>query len=329
MFVRTPYNFIKNNPECGIKLKILYFALEESKEEFIDSLISARLSEEHGINVSTVDLRGMGEKPISSTVLDKIKESQEYFKDLYDSLEVVDSISNPTGLYKYARNYSVENGEHYFKPLPGKDLKQLNYKEYNSLDDPQKANYRYSHYEQNDPNEYVIVITDHISLLSEERDGKLGVTLNKHQSISKWSAEYCRKQMTKHWKYTVVNVQQQSSDVEKQQYTFKGNSIQDKLEPSLSGLGDNKLTQRDALVVIGLFAPHRYGITKHNGHKVSDLSDNYRSLSVIKNRIGRSDLQIGLLFNGATNHFEELPHHDDVKKLNNTLNIVKGWRKIQ
>jgi hypothetical protein len=75
---------------------------------------------------------------------------------------------------------------------------------------------------------------DHISLLSQEKQFK-----SWYETIEHYSTEYCRKQMSKHWGFTVVNIQQQASDKEKQQYTVKGDSIEDKLEPSLDGLGDN------------------------------------------------------------------------------------------
>ncbi len=294
MFVLTPYRFIKNNPDCGLKLKILYFALEESREEFIDSLIVAHLFEKYGISIDTLQLRSMYKNSLSQDILDKLKECQEYFNDLFNCVEVIDSVSNPTGIYKYCRDYSEQHGKHIHTTRE--------FTEKDSFGNEKKTNERvYSHYEPNDPNEYVIVLTDHISLLGEESG------MNKHQTMSKWSVDYCRKQITKHWKYIVVNIQQQSSESEKQQFTISGKSIESKLEPSLDGLGDNKMTQRDALVVLGLFAPDRYGIEVHNGYNIKVLKDNYRQLSILKNRIGRSNLKIPLYFKGESNHFEELP----------------------
>lgn len=311
MFVLTPYRFIKNNPGCNMKLKILYFALEESKEEFIDSLMVAHLYEKYGIVIDTLHLRSMFKQSVSSDILDKLKECEEYFKDLFDCIEVVDSVANPTGLYKYCRDYSEKHGKHIYttKEFTEKD----------AFGNEKKTNEKvYSHYEPNDPDEYVIVISDHISLLSEESG------MNKHQTIGKWSVDYCRKQITKHWKYIVVNIQQQSADSEKQQFTMSGKSIESKLEPSLEGLATNKETQRDALVVLGLFAPDRYGIEVHNGYNVKILKDNYRQLSVLKNRIGRSNLKIPLYFKGESNHFEELPPVEEFIKNPLLYNEYRG-----
>lgn len=291
LFVLEPYKFIKKYPEKGLRLKILYFALEESKEEFMLGLISNRLYTEYNVKLSVLDLQSYTDMHLSDETLDMIEECRDYFKDFEKYVEVIDSISNPTGIYKYVREYSLQNGTHHTKKI--------------TIDGEERE--VYSHYEPNDPDEFVTVIVDHVGLLEEEKDSRLGVVLTKHQTISKWSQDYSRKQITKHFKYALVNVQQQAADKEKQQFTQAGLSIETKLEPSLDGLGDNKLTQRDALVVLGLFAPDRYEMRKHQGYDIVQLGDNYRSLKILKNRLGRPNLKEGLYFNGAANTFSELP----------------------
>jgi replicative DNA helicase len=292
LFVIEPYNYIKDNPDKNIKLKILYFALEESREEFMFGLISNRLYTEYGLEVSVIELQSFTEK-LSNDTISKIEKCEEYFEDFEKYIEVVDTVYNPTGLYKYVKSYADSNGTHIYKDITiNKETVKV-----------------YDYYKPNNPNEFVIVITDHISLLQEEKDRNTGMMMTKHQTISKWSADYCRKQISKHFKYTVVNVQQQEAAKEKQEY-FRGGSVESKLEPSLDGLADNKLTQRDALVVLGLFAPDRYEIRKHLNYDVTILKDNYRSLKILKNRLGRPNLKIGLYFDGKTNYFKQLPKWD-------------------
>lgn len=288
LFVNQPYKFVKNHPELGLKLKFLYFALEESKEEFMLGLISNRLKEVYNINVGALELRSMGNYTLSSEILSKIRECREYFRELSQSLEIIDTISNPFGIYKYVRNYAKNNGTFHYKTviIDGKEEKIFDY------------------YESNDPKEFVVVIVDHYSLLQPESTPD---TNTLHLAMTKFSAEYMRKQITKHFKYCGIGVQQQAAEKEKQQYTMSGGSIESKLEPSLDGLGDNKLTQRDALIVIGLFAPERYEISKHLDYDITTLKDNYRSITILKNRIGTPNLKKGFFFNGQTNSFAELP----------------------
>lgn len=293
LFVNQPYKFIKEHPEHGFKIKILYFALEESKEEFMYSLISNRLKEKYGLNVSNMQLRGINHT-LGDEVIEKIEECTVYFEELEQYIDVIDTISNPFGIYKYVRDYSTQHGTHHYRPhtfrhtMPDGTVEE-------------KVEMVYDYYEPNDPNEIVIVIADHISLLQPENGGTL------HEAMTQMSANYGRKMITKQFGYCLAIVQQQAADTEKQQYTNAGQSIESKLEPSLSGLGDNKLTQRDAFIVIGLFAPERHCIDKHMGYDITVLKDYYRCLTVLKNRMGVPNLKLPLLFNGAANIFSELP----------------------
>ena len=140
--------------------------------------------------------------------------------------------------------------------------------------------------------------------------------MNLHQAMSKFSNDYCLT-MRDFYKCSVVNIQQQEAAKEKQEY-YKGQSIESKLEPSLDGLGDNKLTQRDANEVLGLFAPDRYEIKFHRGYNILRMQDNYRALIILKSRDGEANARIGLYFNGKINQFEELPSKEEFER-DNTL----------
>lgn len=290
LFVNQPYKFIKQHPELGLKLKILYFALEETKEEFMLTLIANRLKEDYGISVPILMLRSSGEYHLSNDILNKVEACREYFAELEQSIEVLDHISNPFGIYKYVREYSHANGIHVYRNQVFKHK-----------DGSETEETLYDHYEPYNPKEFVVVVVDHISLLGAEKGGTL------HDAMTKLSAEYGRKNITKQFGYCLAIVQQQAADKEKLQFTNSGMSIDTKLEPSLDGLGDNKMTQRDALCVIGLFAPERYSIGEHLGYNIKVFKDYYRSLSILKNRVGTPNLKLPLLFNGQTNSFSELP----------------------
>lgn len=324
MFVRTPYDFIKNHPETGLKLKIIYFALEESLEEFINTIIVAWLAETYNIHIDVLALQSMLES-LPQDIIDKIEEGKRYFEDLFECVDVVDSVSNPYGMYKYLREYSNNNGHHYWTQLnlqEGEEKLLITHDKYESFDKGKKSNWKYSHYEPHNPNEYVVAISDHISLLTPETDFNTGQKMNLHGTMGKWSADYCRKQITKHWKYVVVNVQQQAAAAENVDH-FKAN----KLEPSLANLADNKLTARDALVIIGLFAPDRYELNKYMGYDIITLKDNFRSLLILKNRIGKPNLKLPLFYDGAVNLFKEMPKLDEEEKLRKVYEFVDKKQK--
>lgn len=290
LFVSQPYKFIKDHPETGLKIKVLYFALEESVDEYLLTLTCARLKEMYGIMVQPMQLISMGTYHLSNEVLVKVEECKEYFRDLRKSIEVVDYISNPFGIYKYARAYARANGRFYFKGV--------------EVFPEENREVIFDEYRANDPKLIVIGVVDHISLLQSENTPDTNTTWG---AMSKFSSEYCRKMLTKHYKFAWVNIHQQAADKEKLQFTSSGQNIEQKIKPSLDGLGDCKVTARDALVVLGLFSPERYQIKKELGYDIGILQDNYRTLSILKNRFGTPNLECGLYFNGAVNMFRELP----------------------
>lgn len=150
------------------------------------------------------------------------------------------------------------------------------------------------------PDTYTGVITDHVAKLYQPKLKTL------HETIGEFSSKFMC-ELRDRYQCSPVVVQQQAADQEKKQYTYSGQSIIGKLEPSLDGLGDNKTTQRDADEIIGIFAPERHEIPEHRKYNINLLQDNYRGIIQLKARDGDPNTRIGLFFDGAVNHFEELP----------------------
>lgn len=288
--ISSIYNFIKLNP--NIKVKIFYFALEETIEEFWLSFISAMLYEKYNIELSTAQLKSLGKFTLTEENLQKIRECEQVINELSSFVTVIDHIHNPFGIYKEVR-------EHFEKPENGQYIKN----EHGHI----------TGYKHNDDTHY-FVITDHIGLLTAEK----GMT--QRDTLTFYSQEYCLKGFCKRFNCTVINIQQQAAETEKLEF-FKGETLEQKVEPSLNGLANNKETQRDADLIIGLFAPARYKLATHRGYDIEKFLDRYRSLIFLKDRnYGLSGKYVGLYFNGATNYFSELESSEDFKKNPNLYN---------
>lgn len=235
-FVKSVYKFYKENPNCGVKPHIIYFLLEESKEDFISSMIIDELWLRHAIRIDMYDLQS-SRQALSETIIEKLDELEEYFAEFEQVVELIDTISNPTGIFKHIREYSRNHGVHYYTLLHNPGSRVIPLQEYLSLSNEGKKGWKYSHYIPNDPDEHVLVIADHLSLLSTEKGAN---TL--HAAMQKLSSEYFVMQVLKHYKYTVVGVQQQQMSGQNVEH-FKAGL----LEPSLAKMGDNKLISRDRL----------------------------------------------------------------------------------
>lgn len=286
--VTSVYEFIKKNP--NVKVKIFYFALEETKEMFWLSMISTLLYVNYNITLSPQQLLSLGEYTVSKDTLEAINTTKAEIDDMEQYVEVIDSIFNPYGIYKKVRDYfdNPELGQFDIIKTDRGDI---------------KGKFRYK-----DEDFYVFVVTDQTNLLVPDRQSEYGEPQrNLHDAMSYYSKEYCLKQMCKRLDCVVINIQQQAADKEKQEF-YRGESIDKKLEPSLDGLADNKLTQRDADLVLGLFAPTRYEIENYRGYDINRLKDNYRCLIFLKDRhYGLANQYVHLYFDGGANIFKELP----------------------
>ncbi len=310
-FIWTPYIYNKLHPDSKIDYSIILFLLEESREEFIDSVISTMLFLKYNIRVDTVELESLKDNPLSQDVLDKITELQPELDEFLSHIIINDSINNITGAYKFCRHHSTQHGTHYWTPLIG-DVKEITVEEYDVLSPDIKKTYKYSRYVHNNPDKYTIVAVDNINLFSEEYDSNLKRTLNLIEVMDKWCYSYCRKQMSKHWGYTIVNVQQLANAEESQQFNYKGESIIAKVRPNLSMLADSKKTQRHHLTIIWLFAPDRYEVEEYAKYNVELLRDTLRTIGIAKNRKGIANIEIPVYFDGAVNFFRELPPAKDM-----------------
>lgn len=300
VYVINSYMFVKNNPNADIRLKIFYFALEESKQKFMLSIISYYLWYKYKLRVSVKQLRSVKES-LPEETMTKIEAAWEFFSDFEDYVEIIDDIHNPTGIFKTLKTYHEQRGEWTFR----------------EFSDPKTGNPRRVHdsYTPNDPNEYVMCITDHIGLLRTESG------LSKWETIGRFSSEHCVELRNKYGTI-VVNVQQQGAESEKKQFNFRGQSIAEKVEPTLDGLANNKETQRDADNVFGLFAPDRYQIDQCEDYDINLLQDYFRLCIILKSRDGHENVRTPLFFDGASNRFAELPRREDTTELTKMYEFV-------
>jgi hypothetical protein len=158
-------------------------------------------------------------------------------------------------------------------------------------------------------------IIDHISLISTETiDGR---KLNLHESIVKLSSDYLITLRNK-YKYIPVVIQQQAASQES-----IDNAKANRLKPTMDGLGDCKLTQRDADVILGLFSPFRHEIPEYFGYDVKFFRDNIRFLEILGGREGGAGTVCPLYFDGAVNYFKELPEPKNTPSLATVYKFIK------
>lgn len=287
--------------------KIFYFPLEETKEtitlRFMAFLINYLTNGR--IVISPTDLKSTDErKPLSQEVI-SIMESEEFCKimDHYESIVTFYDSQNVIGINKTMMDYAKTHGETIFKTIRIKEQDELG----RVTETDRKI---FDYYIPNNPNEYIIFIVDHVSLLIPEKGYDL------RESICRLS-ENCVK-LRNRYNYIPVIIQQQS--VETQSLDAVKNN---KIRPTVAGLGDSKYTARDCTMMIGICNPHSFELPEYLGYNIKDLKGNIRFMEIVLNRNGNANGICPLVFNGAINRFSEAPLPNDTNAITRIIEDIR------
>lgn len=290
------YSLIKLH---GYKAKFFIYLLEDSITMLEDRLFSRILYTKFGLYVDPLDLNSLKKELLPEDVIAKFNEVDEIVEDILRYCVVNESIMNPTGIYKDLRTHSGELGVHHWED------REFTYKNDDGSTYQQTVKV-YKEYIPNDPDLHCFVILDNLNNLAAEGKGDTG------ESMNRWCRDYGRLQITKHWHYTVVNIQQTALETDRKQFDFRGENVLEKLEPNLSSLGTNKEISRDHHIILALFSPDRFGINNYEGYAITQLRDNFRALLIIKSNVSMVNVKIPLFFAGSSSYYAELPASKDM-----------------
>lgn len=291
MFIITPISYYLQHPDL-IKPTIMYFPLEETKEEitlrfyaYVISFLSKGKYEISPENLESVDERN----PLPQEVLD-IMDSEEFIKisDTYEQCVTFCEERNPTGIYKRILSYLEANGKII------KEDKEVVYTDEVTGQTKKEIVSSFKEYIPNNSKEYIIPIVDHVGLLQEESGKTLKATIEK---LSEYFVI-----LRNRYSVSPVVVQQQNMETTNLE-AFKAN----KIRPTKDGLKDSKRTGEDCSVLIGLTNPYAFELHTYAGYNIDILQDSFRMLEIVLARKGKANGLCPLYFNGAINKYLELP----------------------
>lgn len=291
-----------------IRVRFFMYLLEETKEDMMRRIMGHmiyRLSKGR-YQVSSDELLSSGNVPVPQEVLD-IMDRKDFNSiiDFFENHTFFSDSSNPTGVYNECREYAESHGTVHTVKKKYKD-------EFGNIQETDGFDW----YSPDDPDEYRIIIVDHVSLLSQER----GFTLK--QTIDKLG-EYCII-LRDRYNFSPVLIQQQNTDQESMD-AFKMN----KLRPTVAGLADSKYTARNCNLFIGLFSPMKFELDSYKGYDITKFRDNIRFAEVILNRGGSPGGIVALYFNGKVCEYRELPRPDDTPAMEEWYSRLRKERSMK
>jgi replicative DNA helicase len=277
-FLYNPYDWFKANKDSGIDLKVFYWSLEIDKQIKMTKAICRKLYLDYSMVTDVNYVLSRGKNRISSEVYEAVCGVRDYFEEMEDVLTIIDGSSHPTAINKFMMAHAKSYGDIISKKV-------------NNGQEDIKIFDKYIPY---NPNQYVLIIIDHISLMKRERN------FNVKDNIDKMS-EYLIP-LRNNFNYIPVVVQQLNrSNTQADRFKL------DMVEPKLSDFKDSGNTQQDANVIMSLFSPRRHELEDFRGYDIKKLRDRFRSVSILKNRDGAADVRIGLQFVGEVGYFQEIP----------------------
>lgn len=295
LFLFNSILYAYHHPEL-VRLKVFYALLEEKAEnitgKFICYLLYILSDKKIRIDIKTFKSVDEG-RVLSSDILELLGtlEYQSILKFFEEHVVFIPD-RNPTGVYHTLEKYAEANGTIHRKKVEGYEKEIFDY------------------YEPNDPDEYVLCIIDHISLISCER------SMDLRNSIKKLS-EYLKIVRNK-YNYIPVVVQQQNSESLSLE-AFKAN----KIRPTQKGLADSQDPGKDCDVMLGITSPFSWELKEYLKYDITKLRGYCKFLEIVLGRDGESNAILGMYFDGATGYYAPLPKYDNIPELNKVYQLIQ------
>lgn len=295
LFLFNSILYAYHHPEL-VRLKVFYALLEEKAENITGKFICYLLYilSDKKIRIDIKTFKSVDEDRILSPEILELLGTLEYQSILkfFEEHVVFIPDRNPTGVYHTLEKYAEANGTIHRKKVEGYEKEIFDY------------------YEPNDPDEYVLCIIDHISLISCER------SMDLRNSIKKLS-EYLKIVRNK-YNYIPVVVQQQNSESLSLE-AFKAN----KIRPTQKGLADSQDPGKDCDVMLGITSPFSWELKEYLKYDITKLRGYCKFLEIVLGRDGESNAILGMYFDGATGYYAPLPKYDNIPELNKVYQLIQ------
>lgn len=275
-------NALQDAEKKGIEFNVFYHSYEIDEISKKMNWLSVRIKQKYGITIPPEVIKGYGnENKLTVEQLALVDAEIPYIEELFKRIHFRFVPQNPTGIYNELWKFQEERGT-------------IQYEEY--LDHDNKPKKKVVGYIPNNPEAYTVVFLDHLYHLKKEREYSTKEVIDKY-------SEYCVA-LRNLFKISFFNVQQFNrslSSTERQK--FKGVDI----SPEESDFKETGNTYQDSDICVGLLNAWKLDLTTCIGYDLKIIKDKFLMFKVIKNRLGRDNVAVGLLTEASSGSFRPLP----------------------
>lgn len=255
--------------------KVSYFSLEMSSELLFAKLLSMYIFDTYGIELSTKQLLSREKNyTLSEDNYNIVKNCLPWLHKMEKIINVYDKGLTADTLYKVMMNELALDGT--FEETETRKI-----------------------YTPNNDELVHLVVIDHLSLcrrssgrtLKEEMDliSAYLVTLRNMCGISP---------------LVIMQANRDSTSMDRRKAGFVNYTIND--------TKDSGSPAQDAEIIISIFNPFREKLGTYREYDIKILKSTFRSITVLKNRLGEADIEIGCSFFGKCGLWKELPKPDEI-----------------
>lgn len=257
------------------KFKVTYYSLEMSAEQLFAKLLCMYIFETYGVELSAKELfsRKKGYK-LPEKEYQLVLQSLPWLHKVEKIITIHDKSLNAEILYASLKKELELRGK--FTKTETRTI-----------------------YEPDDEDVVHLVVIDHLSLvrkaqgrsLKEEMDliSAYLVTLRNRCSISP---------------LVIMQMNRDSTSMDRKKAGY------DNMQ--LSDIKDTGSPAQDSEIVISIFNPSRERLNSYKDYDIKTLGARFRSITVLKNRFGESDVEIGSAFYGKCGLWKEMPRGDEI-----------------
>mgnify|MGYP003340425701 FL=1 len=285
-------NAIEDAERQKMPINIFYYSLEINEVSKKANWLSVLIHQKYDIIISPEKIKGLGDFRLDKNELEIVNNTLPDLELLWSKINWVWDSINPTGIYKSAWDFMAKKGKFNYEPY---------------LDENGIEKQRITSFELYNDKEYNIIIVDHIALLHLERGFTLKENLDK---LSEYSVK-----LRNLFGMTIMFLQQFNDGLSSiERLKFKGADH----SPQQTDFKDSRNPYTDADIVLGVMNAYKLDMETSLGYNINfkgakyNLLERFRLLKIIKNRLSRDGLSIGLLFIPEAGSFEELPYPQDI-----------------
>lgn len=254
---------------------VTYFSLEMSAEMLYAKLLSMYIFEKYHVELSVKELLSRKKNyRLSDEYYQIVKECLPWLHRVEQVVKVYDKSLSADSLYSTLMKELERRGK--FEEVENRKV-----------------------YHPNNENLVHLVIIDHLSLARRTN----GRTLKEEMDLIS-SYLVTLRNMCKISPVVIMQANRSSTSMDRRKEGLNNLRIDD--------TKDTGAPAQDSEVIISIFNPHREKLASYRGYDIKALQQNFRVITVLKNRYGEADVEVGCAFYGKTSCFAELPKPEEI-----------------